>query len=86
MDCYICPCNLTCYVFAFHLLTALLLPHVLQYLLSTMDTDRESFEISAVAPAMYKPVAFIPDVRSAQIPLLFLSQVLFSQSLVSFRN
>ncbi|KAK2518498.1 phosphatidylinositol 4-phosphate 3-kinase C2 domain-containing subunit gamma [Columba livia] len=49
------------YLLKIAVLLALLLPHVLQYLLSTMDTDRESFEISAVAPAMYKPVVFIPD-------------------------
>lgn len=49
-------------------------------------TDRERFVISAVAPAVYLPVAFMPDVRSARIPLLYLNQMSFFFNVVSFRN
>lgn len=40
-------------------------------------TAGERFVISAVAPAVYLPVVFMPDVRSAQIPLLYLNQMSF---------
>lgn len=81
--------GLLCFCFPFANVSLAASPHASIPVEYNGGTDRESFRTSAVAPAAYVPAVFTPDVRSAQIPLLFLNQIsffFFFQNVVSFRN